>query len=136
MTNMQAVIGEDQLNRLPEWVERRRENAEHLTDHIEEVDDIRIPTIPADRAHAFHQYTIVTDDRAAVKSRLEIADIGYGVYYPITIPDQPAYDCEVGVPVARQLADSVLSIPVHPQVDDDEIETVAQAVSTDLGVEQ
>jgi dTDP-4-amino-4,6-dideoxygalactose transaminase len=136
ITNIQAVIGKDQLNRLPGWVERRRENARQLTDQLKTIDDIRTPTIPADRTHAFHQYTIVTDDRAAVESRLEAADVGYGIYYPITIPDQPAYDCEATIPVARRLADSVLSIPVHPQVDDDDIETVAGAVSTDLGVEQ
>jgi dTDP-4-amino-4,6-dideoxygalactose transaminase len=136
MTNIQAAIGNDQLSRLPGWIERRRENAAQLTDQLEAVDGIRTPTIPADRTHAFHQYTIVTDDRAAVQSGLEATDVGYGVYYPMTIPDQPAYDCEATVPVARQLADSVLSIPVHPQVDDNDIDTVINAFRTELSEEQ
>lgn len=136
MTNIEAVIGVDQLDRLPEWVERRRENARQLTDRLKMIDDIRTPTVPSDRTHAFHQYTVVTDDRPAMKSDLEAADVGYGVYYPITIPDQPAYDCEADVPVARKLAGSVLSIPVNPQVDGENLDRVVQTLGAELGAEQ
>lgn len=131
MTNTQAVIGQDQLQRLPEWIETRRENATKLTDGLKAVPNLETPDVPADRTHAFHQYTVVTEDRAALQSRLEAVDVGYGVYYPMTIPDQPAYDLDVDVPVARRLTDTVLSLPVHPQLDDVDLETVVDAVRVD-----
>jgi len=128
MTNMQAAIGNDQLQRLPEWIDKRRENASKLTDGIDAASNVKTPTIPANRTHAFHQYTVITEDRAALQSRLEAADVGYGVYYPLTIPDQPAYELEADVPVARRLSNTVLSVPVHPYVEADDIETVVAAI--------
>lgn len=128
MTNVQAAIGLDQLDRLPDWIDRRRENAGRLSERLEDVPRIRTPTTPDDRTHAFHQYTITVDDRLSVISRLEAADVGYGIYYPTTIPDQPAYETVVDVPIARGLADEVLSLPVHPQVDMGEVETITETV--------
>ena len=128
MTNMQAVIGEDQLDRLPRWIEQRRKNAAQLTRQLKTVSDIRTPSVPSDRTHAFHQYTIVTEDRATVQSSLEASNVGYGVYYPKTIPDQPAYGRKSDIPIARRLTDTVLSLPVHPQVTDDDINEVVRAI--------
>lgn len=131
MTNIQAVIGLDQLHRLPEWVDSRQTNAEQLTDRLRDIEGLRTPVVPDERTHSFHQYTVVTDDRAAVKSTLDSADVGYGVYYPTTIPDQPAYETDATVPVARRLATDVLSLPIHPQVDNHAIETIADVVRTE-----
>jgi dTDP-4-amino-4,6-dideoxygalactose transaminase len=135
MTNIQAVIGLDQLERLPQWVERRRTNAKKLTARIEGSSSVETPAVPEDRTHAFHQYTIVGDQRATLRSRLESNGIGYGIYYPTTIPDQPAYDLDVEIPVARRLAKRVLSVPVHPQVNDKELKTITNAIceSTEVG---
>ena len=133
MTNMQAAIGHDQLQRLPDWLARRRENAEQLTARLADVPHVETPTRVDGRDHAFHQYTIVTDHRDALQSSLDANGVGYGVYYPMTIPDQPAYGRDSPVPVARRLTETVLSLPVHPYVTDDDIETVVDAV--DAGVE-
>jgi dTDP-4-amino-4,6-dideoxygalactose transaminase len=133
MTNIQAVIGQDQLQRLPGWLDRRRENAEKLTARLADVTDIETPAQVADRDHAFHQYTVVTEHRGALQSSLESNSVGYGVYYPVTIPDQPAYSGESSVPVARRLTDTVLSLPVHPYVTDEDIETVVDAVHAGVG---
>jgi dTDP-4-amino-4,6-dideoxygalactose transaminase len=136
MTNIQAVIGRDQLQRLPGWLDRRRENAKQLTARLADVTDIETPTRVDRRDHAFHQYTIVTDHRDTLQSSLDANDVGYGVYYPMTIPDQPAYDRDSSVPVARQLAETVLSLPVHPYVTDEDIETVVNAVEAGMEVSQ
>jgi dTDP-4-amino-4,6-dideoxygalactose transaminase len=133
MTNIQAVIGMDQLRRLPGWLDRRRENAEKLSTRLADVDHVETPSQIADRAHAFHQYTVVTDHRHGLQLSLKSSGVGYGVYYPMTIPDQPAYGRESPVPVARQLTDTVLSLPVHPSVTDADIDTIVDAVHS--GVE-
>ncbi len=134
ITNIQAAIGQDQLHRLPGWVERRRENAEKLTARLADVTEIETPSQVTDRDHAFHQYTVVTEQRETLQSSLESSSVGYGVYYPMTIPDQPAYSRESSVPVARRLTDTVLSLPVHPYVTDEDIETVVDAVHAGVEV--
>jgi len=59
--------------------------------------------------------------------------VGYGVYYPTTIPDQPAYEQDADIPVARQLVDSVLSLPVHPHLTTDDIDTIINTIRADAG---
>lgn len=128
MTNMQAAIGRDQLNRVPGWVSTRRENARQLSDALRDVDSVETPTIPTDRTHAFHQYTVRTKHRDRLQATLDDAGIGYGVYYPGTIPDQPAYDHPGSFPVAERLSDKVLSLPVHPQVKPDDIDRISDVL--------
>ena len=134
MTNMQAAIGQDQLQRLPDWLDRRRKNAEQLTARLANVPHVETPTRVDGRDHAFHQYTIVTDHRDALQSSLDANGVGYGVYYPMTIPDQPAYSRDSPVPVARRLTDTVLSLPVHPYINDEDIVKIIEAIRTELEV--
>ncbi|RXK47437.1 DegT/DnrJ/EryC1/StrS family aminotransferase [Halorientalis pallida] len=128
MTNIQAAIGRDQIDRLPDWIDRRRENAARLTGELAGIDDVETPTIPADRTHAFHQYTIRTEHRERIQAALDAASIGYAVYYPVPIPAQPAYDQLGEYPVASDLSERVLSLPVHPQVTAEDVDAIAGAV--------
>jgi dTDP-4-amino-4,6-dideoxygalactose transaminase len=126
MTNIAAAIGRDQLNRLPDWVERRRENARLLNDDLG--GEVETPHEPDGAKHAYHQYTVRTDDRERLKRRLENDEVGYGVYYPVPIPDQPAYDDLGNYPEAEKASDEVLSLPVHPCVSEDDIRQIVEAV--------
>jgi dTDP-4-amino-4,6-dideoxygalactose transaminase len=131
MTNMQAAIGRDQLSRLPGWVERRQTNAAALSAELDDVAGVSTPSVPDDRSHAFHQYTIEVPDREQVMATLDDHGVGHGIYYPRTIPDQPAYSDlsqEPTIPNARRAAEQVLSIPVHPEVDETDIEVVLAGV--------
>lgn len=128
MTNIQAAIGGEQLSRLPGWIKRRRENARRLTEQLSGVDAVIKPATPPGRTHAFHQYTVRVPNRAEVKRRLENADIGYGVYYPTTIPEQPAYGLDVDCPTARRAAEEVISLPIHPRVTGNEIKLIADVL--------
>lgn len=134
MTNIQAAIGRDQLERLPQWIEQRQENAAVLTERLVDVADVETPVVPADRTHAYHQYTVRTDDRDRLKEALEANGIGYGVYYPKTIPDQPAYPVGNSPPVASILAETSLSLPIHPQVDTDDVEQIDKVIRNSLKV--
>jgi dTDP-4-amino-4,6-dideoxygalactose transaminase len=96
------------------------------------VDGVAVPTVPDGRAHSFHQYTIRTEHRSTLREALDAAGIGYGVYYPRTIPDQPAYDRAGEWPIARELSETALSLPVHPQVTDDDVDRITEEVATAL----
>jgi len=118
MTNIAAAIGREQLSRLPEWIEGRRAIAGRLGSGLADVEGVVTPEVATGRTHAFHQYTVRVDDREAATASLDGAGVGYGVYYPTTILDQPAYDVDVDCPVAEAASEAVLSLPVHPGVED------------------
>jgi len=127
MTNMQAAIGREQLERLPEWIRIRRRNAEVLTETLSTT-DVLTPLTPDDLTHAYHQYTVRTDDRQSVTDRLSNNGIGYGIYYPVTIPEQPAYNHPGKYEQAQSLSQSVLSLPVHPGVTESDSQTIGEVV--------
>ena len=130
MTDLAAAIGRAQLDRLPEFVAARREHARILSDGID-TDSVSTPIEAAYTRHSYHQYTIRTPDRDALADALERAGIDSGVYYPTPIHEQPAYDdVDDQYPVAEELTDEVLSLPVHPSLDTETVEAVATAVNT------
>ncbi|PSQ65880.1 MAG: aminotransferase DegT [Halobacteriales archaeon SW_9_67_24] len=130
MSSVLAAIGRVQLDhRLQESNERRRANAARLTEGLAGIDGIETPIEPDGRRHVYHQYTIRTDDRDALREHLESEGVGTGIYYPTPIHDQPAYDgvtCDV--PVTERAADEVLSLPVHPNLSASDLESIMAAV--------
>ncbi|MFC3476707.1 DegT/DnrJ/EryC1/StrS family aminotransferase [Halobacterium litoreum] len=135
MTNLAAAIGRAQLERLPGFVAARRENAAALTEALADA-PVETPVEPPERRHSYHQYTVACRDREAVVSRLEDAGVGYGVYYPTPIHEQPAYaGVDADAPRASAAADSVLSLPVHPALDPGDVERIADAVRGEVVVD-
>lgn len=129
LTSISAAIGREQLSRLPEFNERRRHNAVRLTEGLAETDFVT-PKEPEDCRHVYHQYTIRANDRDGVQAYLDDHDIGSGVYYPKCIHKQPAYAGFGGTfPNAEQAADEVLSLPVHPNVSDGDIERIIEVLT-------
>jgi dTDP-4-amino-4,6-dideoxygalactose transaminase len=121
MTSIAAAIGRVQLDRLPEYIKSRRQNAAVLTDGLDN-SAINPPIEPDNRTHVYHQYTVQTPDRDKLKSYLAENDIGSGVYYPTCMHEQPVYDdISHEATVGERAAEEVLSLPVHPEVSDKEI---------------
>lgn len=137
MTSIAAAIGRVQLERLPEFTRIRREHAALLTEALENLPGIQIPTEPADRRHVYHQYTVRSDDREDLQARLDAAGVGSAVYYPTVIHRQPAYSgVDQDFPVAERASREVLSLPVHPSLTSAEIRTIAETVQDGIGVEE
>ncbi|MFW5903657.1 MAG: DegT/DnrJ/EryC1/StrS family aminotransferase [Halolamina sp.] len=129
MTSLAAAIGRVQLERLPEWIQSRRENAERLSTGLADVPGITPPVEPEGRRHAYHQYTIRCENRDRLREHLEAAGVGTGVYYPAPIHQLGAYeDYDADVPAAERAAGSVLSLPVHPGLSADEVDHVLESV--------
>ncbi|WP_227133067.1 DegT/DnrJ/EryC1/StrS family aminotransferase [Halorubellus salinus] len=129
MTSIGAAIGRVQLERLPEWIDARRENAAALTDALSSVRGVIAPVEPDGSEHAYHQYTVRCTDREALAAYLEDAGVGSGIYYPTIIPDLEAYDgYDADVPVARAASEQVLSLPVHPGLSAEDVDQVVNAL--------
>lgn len=130
MTSIAAAMGRAQLDRLPEFTAARRANAARLTERLADA-PVRTPRVPPEREHVYHQYTVCHSARDDLADALADAGVDTGVYYPTPVNRQPAYADAVGVtPVSDLAADSVLSLPVHPGLDDDEVDAIAEAVLT------
>ncbi len=132
LTDVLAAIGLAQLDRLPEATKRRRANARFLNAQIESV---TTPVVKEGREHVWHQYTIRVPegmDRDAAVKRLDEAGIGTGIFYPHGAHRFDHIKEVVGVvemPVTDLVASSVISLPVHPLLEQPDLERIAAAVN-------
>ena len=131
MTDLHAAIGLAQIDRLGEFTARRRANAEYLNVHITSVNT---PRVREGYGHVWHQYTIrVVKGRDAAVKQLNDAGVGTGIFYPVPANKQ-AHLAEMGLddvslPVAERLAQEVLSLPVHPQLSQADLQKIAFEVN-------
>ena len=132
MTDIAASIGLVQLKNVDEFNKKRNENAQYLNEALSDVEGVTTPEIGENRTHVFHQYTIrVSAKRDEFRDFLTKNEIGTGVHYPIVLYKQPYYQ-NLGItgncPEAELAAKQVISLPVHPSLTQDELDTVAQVV--------
>ena len=133
MSDLHAAIGLAQMDRLEEFTAQRRANAIYLSERITSV---VAPHVREGYEHVWHQYTVrATDgrDRDAAIRRLNAAGVGTGVSYPVPLHQQGyVRDVvgEVSLPVAERLAKEVISLPVHPGVGLEDLETIVAVVNS------
>lgn len=132
MSDLHAAIGLAQIDRLDELTARRRENAAYLSAHIESV---ATPQVREGYEHVWHQYTVRVDggrDRDAAVKQLNAAGVGTGVFYPVPLHQQ-GYIREivgdVSLPVTERLAQEVISLPVHPQLSQADLDKIVAEVN-------
>jgi len=132
MTSIAAAIGLCQLEKLPALNDHRRRNAATLTEGLRGITWLRVPAERAGCVHVFHQYVVQTEHRRALQEHLANHGVSTAIHYPRVIPDQPFYEADgfaaVDLPVARQLTQTVLALPVHPMVTAEGLATVIEAV--------
>jgi perosamine synthetase len=130
MTSLCAAIGRAQLARLPDFNGARRANAAYLTDRLADA-PVETPVEPAHAESVYHQYTVRSDHRERLRSHLADRGVQTGVYYPVPIHLQEAYsEVTASLPVAERAADRVLSLPVHPGLDEADLDQIAAAVES------
>ena len=90
----------------------------------------KTPVVPEGYTSSWAQYTIQTDHRDELQARLKAAGIPSMVYYPRTMSQQTAFAClhQNPCPMAEQLTKTVLSLPMHPYLTDEEIEQIASVI--------
>ncbi len=126
MTDIHAAIGRVQLGKLRERTTRRQENASFLSKNLPSV---TTPVTNSDVEHVFHQYTIKTERRDQLSDYLTQSDIGNGVYYPTPVHELPSFGKEIDLPNTKTAAQQALSIPVHPLLTQDELNTIVEVIN-------
>lgn len=132
MTNIHAAIGLEQLKKLGMYNQKRIANAKFYDEYILN-SYIQKPVSPPDRKHVYHQYTVKVKNRDTFTAYLDTNGIGYGIHYPLIMPAQPAYKhletCAGTWPVAQDLSECCVSIPVHPGLSQSDLETIAEVIN-------
>lgn len=133
ISDLHAAIGLAQVARLGEFTEKRRANAAYLNAHITSV---KTPHVREGYEHVWHQYTIEVDrkqDRDACVKQLNDAGVGTGIFYPIPAYRQTHLAAagygDIHLPVTECVVQQVISLPVHPQLSQADLETIVAEVN-------
>lgn len=134
LDSIQAAVLDAKLPHLDEYIEARQKAAAYYDEAFKNNSHILIPTRAANSTHVFHQYTLrlIEVDREALRNALAEAGIPAMIYYPVPLHMQKAYQDsrykEGDFPVAERLANCVLSLPMHTELDEEQLAYITQNV--------
>jgi UDP-2-acetamido-2-deoxy-ribo-hexuluronate aminotransferase len=141
LDSIQAVVLRAKLKNLDLYNNARREAARKYNSAFQGHSKIVTPQLSVNcndicstcTCHVFHQYTIQVDtDRDALAAHLNGLNIPCGVYYPIPLHSQKAYSDkrynEADFQVTNKLIKNVISLPMHTELDDEQIEFITSSV--------
>ncbi len=122
LDTLQAAILLPKLEIFAEEVALRQQVAETYNTLLSEAGITTTPFIDAHNTSAYAQYTIQVDNRDEVQAKLNEAGIPTAVHYPIPLNKQPAVvDNTATLPVGDTVADRVMSLPMHPYLDNNSL---------------
>lgn len=136
LDEIQAAIIRVKFKHINTYNTMRRNNASLYSKYFSE-SGIRTPSEQSGTKHVFHQYTIRVKNRDAVKQKLDAGGITSSmIYYPVPLHLQAAYK-DLGMkpgslPMAEQAAAEVLSLPLYPELTEEQIKAVADEVKKAL----
>lgn len=132
MDTLQAAVLDVKLRHLDAWTQLRRGHAAAYDEALADVAGIEPIMVVSGRESSHHLYTVRAEDRDALKERLADRDIATAVHYPMPLHRQPALAQQfshLDLPNAQLLAESVLSIPVYPELSRSDRAAVIAAVA-------
>ena len=136
LDSLQACVLRAKLPHLDSYNQKRREAARLYTERLQGNPNIITPEIPqGDTSHVFHQYTIriLGGKRDALAEHLTKHGIPFGIYYPIPLHKQKAYEDsryrEVDFPATNELVQEVISLPMHTELDKEQINFIAKLIT-------
>ncbi len=130
LDGIQGAVLSVKLRHLDAWTQRRIEVAARYSAGLNDV--CVVPVTTPDVKHVFHLYVVQVGNREEVMKHLTEQDIACGIHYPVPLPNMPAY-AHLGYaahqfPVASGMAGKILSLPMHADLTDDDVDLVIQEV--------
>ncbi|MDO8722363.1 MAG: DegT/DnrJ/EryC1/StrS family aminotransferase [Syntrophales bacterium] len=131
LDELQAAILQVKLQHLDAENECRRRLAQTYNTLLADT-GFSLPEARPGATHAFHQYAVCLPQRDALRTYLRQAGIGTLVHYPTPVHLQPAYQDRLPLvatlPWTEQVARQVLSLPIYPQLSDDQVRRVSHEI--------
>jgi dTDP-4-amino-4,6-dideoxygalactose transaminase len=130
LDTIQAAILLEKLKIFPDEIEKRDSVAQCYNQKLGQSNKIRIPRVIRGAQSTWAQYTIQVPDRDKVQAALKAQGIPTAVYYPIPLSLQKGYRIfpTVATGASEKLSKLVISLPMHPYLDEASIDRVASGV--------
>ena len=132
LDEIQAAIIRVKLRQIDKFNEARRQNAAAYRAAITR-NDIILPVVTPGCEHVYHQFTIRAKNRDILAGALQKKDIASAVYYPVPLHQQEVFlklgNIQVQLPQSERCAQEVLSLPMFPELDREEIRLVADVIN-------
>jgi perosamine synthetase len=137
MSNLLAAIGVAQLKKLDDMNEKRRQHAAYLKTKLADIEEIDLPVEVEYCKHIYQMFTIKVKnmDRNAFVRRLREKGIGASVHFDPPVHLQGYYVERFGrvhLPVTEQIADSIVTLPLYPQLEKAALDRIVIAVKSTL----
>ncbi len=132
LDSIQAAVLLVKLRHLARWNDARRAHAEYYTTALAGLAPVCPPRVDAANEHIWHQYTPRVERRDDLMAHLRARDIGCAIYYPLPLHLQPCF-AHLGyrrgaLPVTETAMESVLSLPVYPELTRSQQDEVVGAI--------
>lgn len=132
MDGLQAAILSAKLPHILQWTKQRIENAALYNKYLDAVSNIKLPIVRPDTKHSYHLYMIRAQDRDGLQLFLKDKGVATAIHYPTALPNLPAYEYldnkPEDFPVAVQLEKEVLSLPMYPELEEEQIKYIADCI--------
>ncbi|MBI3501725.1 MAG: DegT/DnrJ/EryC1/StrS family aminotransferase [Bacteroidetes bacterium] len=134
LDSIQAAILNVKLKYLDNYATARNKVADYYDKAFANHPKIKTPARIKNSTHVFHQYTLTLNgiDRDKLKAHLASKEIPAMIYYPVALHSQPAYRNKINegkkYPVTEKLCASVISLPMHTELDDDTLKYISDSV--------
>jgi dTDP-4-amino-4,6-dideoxygalactose transaminase len=139
LDTLQAAILNEKLNHLNTWNADRRSAADRYDTLLRET-PIKTPVSRPDSQHVYHLYVVrarSADERDALESFLEEHGVGTGIHYPVPVHEQESYSDldfdSVSLPVTEQVCTEILSLPMFPELTEEQQLHVADVINEFYG---
>ncbi|MBI2147385.1 DegT/DnrJ/EryC1/StrS family aminotransferase [Candidatus Woesearchaeota archaeon] len=139
LDNVQAAILNVKMNHIEQWTDARRRNAKKYNELLSSV-NVVTPAEATFAKHVYHLYIIQLPPSASrdmVMQKLKDKGIATGIHYPVPLHLQPAYQylgiSKGALPVAERLASSILSLPMFPELTEEQMQYVAEELGKIVG---
>ena len=128
---IQGAILRVKLPHLDSWNAGRRKVAEVYNRELKN-SEVVIPIVREENEHIYHQYVLQSEDREAILNKLKEKGVATGVYYPVPLHLQKVY-ADLGykegdMPVAEYLSHRTFAIPVYPELTEEQVNYIVDAI--------
>ena len=137
MSTIQAAILLEKLEIFPDEINKRQEVVDSYNKHLSKLDlGLKLPYLKDKFKSSWAQYTVVLPDdinRELLQEKLKLKNVPTAIYYPIPLNDHKPYNhfpvSKAGLETTYKLSKTVLSLPMHPYLQEKDIVYITQSIS-------
>jgi dTDP-4-amino-4,6-dideoxygalactose transaminase len=134
LDELQAAVLRVKLTKLEQFNAARRGIAQRYREKLNGT-QVELPAEDPRGKHVYHQFTIRSERRDALREALAQGGIASSIFYPMPLHRQPAYEAfhrDLALPASEAAARSVLSLPIHPLLDDASVDRICARIQESL----